>query len=265
MIPIQILGLAYTLFVLKEPKPYSGKKDTEATTSTEILDQGATSLENIIADKVEEPKNACLEFFDPQLAIQCFRSFLKKRPFGIRRILIILMFMHFITIGVVQGEAPLNLFFQRETFNWDVGYHVMNNVFQIVMGLIGVAFAVGFLSKILKIQDIVLVIISSIFTISAKIIYSLSTSTVMFFIGTATDFTSNVKFLGVKSMISKLVTTEDLGTMYSVLGLFEAISIFVFAYSYPKFFEFLHENGYKLNHIYQLSAILVSIALIAYM
>jgi hypothetical protein len=126
--------------------------------------------------------------------------------------------MHFVINGVVNGETQNIFLYQRSKLNWDIDTNTYHSVFSIVLGLIGTLLMIGVLSKYLQITDIVLTIISTVLTIISRFIYSIVTTTVGFFAGTAIDFTFSVKLLTVRAIISKLVPTDDLSTMFAVMG-----------------------------------------------
>jgi MFS transporter, PCFT/HCP family, solute carrier family 46, member 3 len=219
----------------------------------------------VAEETVEKSKNACLEFFDPRLANQCIQSLFKKRDYGVRTILILLMAMHFLTHGVVQGEGQNIFLYQRVKLGWDIATNTYHNVFNIVMGLIGTLLMAGLLSKYLKVSDIGLTLISTALTFVSRVIYSIVTSTTNFFIGSAVDFCSSVKFLGARAAVSKLVPSEDLSTMFAVMGLCEALAALIFAYIYPTVYQILLDDKTRdVSEMFHLSAGLLLIGFIVY-
>lgn len=201
MIPVHVTGILYTIIFLKEVKPKAG----QLTMESELQNSNNNVTLQISDVTIEKPKNACLEFFDPRLANQCIKSFVKKRDYGVRSILILLMVIHFITYGALQGEASNIILYQRVKFGWDITTSTYNNVFTIVISSFGMILMIGVLGKYLKVPDIVLCLISTAMTFTSKVIYSFVTTTVGYFIGTAVDFCSNVKILGTRAIVSKLV------------------------------------------------------------
>lgn len=265
MIPIHIIGILYIIIYLKEvaPKPTEETAYDNPALETDISPSNQSTLQ--IEETVKETRNACLEFFDPRLAHQCVKSLIKKRDYGVRSIICLFMAMHFVLNGVTQGETQNLFLYQRVKLHWDIDTLVYHNVFNIVMGLIGTLVMVGVLSKFLKITDIWLTLISTFLTIVSRVIYSIVTTTVGFFIGTAVDFTAGVKALGVRAIISKIVPSEDLSTMFALMGLFEALSVMVFSYIYPTYYQFLLSRSNRdISEMFHLSAGLVLIAFIVY-
>lgn len=122
MIPVHIIGLLYIIIFLKEVK--QDKKSDAAydnpAMETELSNRNNESTLHIEEPTVAETKNACLEFFDPRLAVQCIRTFLKKRDYGVRPIIILLMAMHFLNNGMSMGETQNLFLYQRVKLNWDI-------------------------------------------------------------------------------------------------------------------------------------------------
>lgn len=266
MLPVHIIGILYILLFMKEvaPKPATEEAayDNPAL-ETDVSPSNQSTLQ--IEEKVEETKNACLEFFDPRLAHQCFKSLVKKRDYGVRSIIFLLMAMHFVLNGVTQGESQNLFLYQRVKLGWDIDTLVYHNVFATFISMIGILLMVGLLSKFLKIADIFLTLISTFLTFVCRVIYSVVTSTVGFFIGTAVDFTTGVKGTGVRAIISKIVPSEDLSTMFALMGLFEALSVMVFSYAYPTYYQYLLSTPNRdIKEIFHISAGLVLIAFIVY-
>ena len=265
MIPVHIIGICYAVFYLKEVKPKSDATYDNPALETDVPASSVQQSTLQIEETVKETKNACLEFFDPRLAHQCFRSLFKWREYGIRNIIILLMVMHFVINGLAQGEIQNLFLYTRVKLAWDIDTLTYHSVFGIVMGLLGTLVMVGLLSKYFKIPDIILALISTVLTVVSRIIYSFATTTVGFFIGTAVDFCFSVKILGVRSIISKLVPSEDLSTMFALMGLFEALSGIVFPYIYPTYYQYLYATpGRDVSEMFQLSAGFAFIALVVY-
>jgi hypothetical protein len=221
MIPVHVIGLIYAFVFLREVKVEKSQETAaydNPAMDTELPNRNDASTLQIAEEEVEKSKNFCIEFFDPRLAKQCITCFLKKREFGARSIIILLMAMHFIINGVVNGETQNIFLYQRSKLNWDIDTNTYHSVFSIVLGLIGTLLMIGVLSKYLQITDIVLTIISTVLTVISRFVYSIVTTTVGFFAGTAIDFTFSVKLLTVRAIISKLVPTDDLSTMFAVMG-----------------------------------------------
>jgi hypothetical protein len=268
MIPFHIIGFIYAIYFLKEPVKESDTKEA-ATYDNQAMEMTSKDDINSNSNQVDSAvkhKNAFFEFFDPQHAIDCVVALIKRRENGLRMIIVIIMLMHFMMNGVIQGETQNIFLYARLKLNWDVDTYVYHNVFTIVLGLVGTSMAVGVLSKLFKVADIFLVIMSVFLSIICRGFYVLAATTIIFFAGSAVDFMYSVKFLAARSIISKVVPVEDLSTMFAIMGLFEALATFVFSYAYPTLYQFLLDSKhYDLSLIFILSAVLFFIGLVFYM
>jgi len=264
LIPVHVIGFIYALFVLKEVKP-KATADEGHDNAAGPVDKEQPNRNNESTLELPVKRNLCREFFDPKLAIHCVKSFFKQRPYGVRSIIILLMLMHFVTIGITQGETSFTIFYQRTKFTWDADLNAYHNVFAIVTGLVGTIIAIGFLSKFLNVPDILLALISTGLSIVSRLAYGIARDTITFFIGTAIDFTAGIKFLGVKSIVSKVVPSDDLSTMFAIMGLFEALSGMVFPFIYPTLYVKFVTDNIDVALLFYLSAILFAAAFIVYL
>lgn len=270
MIPIHVFGFIYAILYLKEVKVSKVALENAAYDNPAMaIEMSATPLqvdEEQIIKTGKKWRNAVMEFFDPQHAIKCVTSLLKQRENKLRRILIIFMVMHMLCNGISQGEAQNLFLYVRSKFSWDVDTYVYHNVFTAICNLVGTSLAVGVLSKLFKVDDIFLVLISTLLSIICRGVYIGATKTSHFFAGTAIDFTFSIKFLAVRSIISKVVPGDDLSTMYAIMGLFEALAGFIFPFIYPTFYQFLLKNPHHdVSEIFMLSGFLLIVAFGAYL
>lgn len=271
MIPVHIFGFLYAIMYLKEVKVPQNLENAAYDNPAMTMEVTSTNLPTAVTDEnitkgEKQCKNSVIEFFDPHHAISCITSLLKKRENHLRRILILFMIMHMLCNGVFQGEAQNCFLYVRSKLSWDVDTYVYHNVFNAVCGLIGTSIAVGVLSKILKVGDIFLVLLSTFLSIISRGVYIGANKTSHFFAGTAIDFTFSIKFLAVRSIISKIVPNDDLSTMFAIMGLFEAFAGFVFPFIYPTFYQFLLKDPHHdISEIFMLSGFLFVIAFLVYL
>lgn len=260
MIPVHVFGFLYAIIYLKEVK----KSPENAAYDNPAMELEMTAIND--EKEITKRNNAVMEFFDPQHAKKCVTSLLKKREHQLRRILILFMVMHMLCNGISQGEAQNLFLYVRSKLSWDVDTYVYHNVFTAICGLIGTSLSVGLLSKLLKVNDIFLVLISTFLSIICRGVYVGATTTSQFFTGTATDFTFSIKFLAVRSIISKIVPSDDLSTMFAIMGLFEALAGFIFPFIYPTFYQFLLKNPHHdVSEMFLLSGVLFIVAFLVYL
>lgn len=109
-IPINVAGIFYIIFGMKEieRKPTIELKGVDNPTfqngnETVLPEENGTTRDN--DHPVEKKSKGFLrDFFDPTVAIQCINVITKKRKNGEQTVIIFLIVLHFISIGVAQGN-----------------------------------------------------------------------------------------------------------------------------------------------------------------
>lgn len=99
---INLIGIIYLIFVLSEVK--HEKKDAdgvdnpayEKSKGDTIDNQNSNGRHSLEMDKPKKPKNCCLDFFNPIVAVECVQLIVKSRAFNARRIVILILILYFI-------------------------------------------------------------------------------------------------------------------------------------------------------------------------
>lgn len=91
---------------------------------------------------------------------------------------------------------------------------------------------ISVLSKLLKVSDPMLGILSTILSIISRPIMAWASTSLMFYCGLTVDFLVSAKAIAIKSVISRNVDADELGRVYSILGVTDAIDLFVFPFLY---------------------------------
>lgn len=183
-IPINIVGIFYIIFVLKESGTESKPDLTEvtigaaATSATSTTTSSTATLANnelqtdadqhrsyhlngnrggrrstvhVIKEKIES--NFFVQFFNPVVAIGCIRLIGKQRQFHGRRVLIVLLVTYFIAVGPGFGEEPNEYNFTRIKLNWDGLTYSPFATYANAVSLIGTIIMVGCISKLCYVSD----------------------------------------------------------------------------------------------------------------
>lgn len=119
---INLLGIVYLIFVLREPKKHP-KKDVqvdgvdnpafEKSKGEPIDGINTNGRETLQMDEPQRPVKSCLlDFFNPIVAVECVRLIVKKRPHNARRIVLLLLFLYLIvqaSSGEFETHTRINL------------------------------------------------------------------------------------------------------------------------------------------------------------
>lgn len=131
------------------------------------------------------------------------------------------------------------------------------------MALLGTLLMVGVFSKFLGVSDAMIGIVSTVCTLISKPIYAFAVTTFMFYFGTTVDIFVSTKAIAIKAIISKLIEADELGRIFSVLGILESCAAFVF----PSLYSFVYLKTVEsfIGAIYFLSEFLFLLTLILFM
>lgn len=110
------------------------------------------------------------EFFDPTLALALIDVVVKKRD-GLARTLLLLVIGCNIVFLASLGENDLTYLYTRLKLNWEGVQFSLHITYATVVALVGTLLMVGVFSKIMKISDPMIGVISTILTLISKPIY----------------------------------------------------------------------------------------------
>ncbi|CAO1309123.1 unnamed protein product [Diamesa serratosioi] len=257
-LPVFVIGFLYVIYFIKEVKTPITEKDGIDNPACEI-----ESTDNIVENQnaLEKKKNFCAEFFDPELPIHCIKVFLKKRDSPIRIVLILIVITHFLNIGVIIGEITNLSLLIRSVLNADVTVTSYLNAYNIALGVLGMSLMIGF-NKILKVKDITIILITSCLTIISKLIYVQSSTTLDYFIGATVDFCGAAKFTASKNLVSKLVPTSELSSLYAIMGIVEPVASFVFPPLYSEIYSQLIKDQENVGIVYKMTCVFLVFSLV---
>ncbi|KAJ8925713.1 hypothetical protein NQ315_009560 [Exocentrus adspersus] len=155
-------------------------------------------------------KSFLADIFDPSHAIDTFKLLFKKTPGNNRTHIILLITVIFIYRGTFDGETSVLYLYTQNVFNWtpvEYSYFVTVNG---LVHLMGNAVGVPVFTKILNLSDLMIIFI----TVINKII------TNEFFLSLLTRVFKVAK----KSIITKVVSKDDIGKAQSLLGICETLA-----------------------------------------
>lgn len=183
-IPINLIGIFYVIFVLKEVKR-ANKEEIElapghdnpafdnAERSLQLHEpQNAMSIDGT-AVTVDLPKQryCLLDFFNPIVAVECFKVIMRKRANQGRATVILLFLMYFIAIGPSFGEEPNEYNFTRLALNWDGVVYSTFATYGNATSLVGTIIMVIFFSKLLNVSDPLLGFMGTSCSCASRIFY----------------------------------------------------------------------------------------------
>ncbi|XP_063697924.1 lysosomal proton-coupled steroid conjugate and bile acid symporter SLC46A3-like [Culicoides brevitarsis] len=236
---IQTIGFFFVIFCLPEVKA----EDTKSEKSEKSL-----SL-----------KELCKDFFDPSHIIDAFSVLKKPREGNFRKTLIFVIICNTLFFATI-GEEGLIILFTRKQLNWTIEFSIFV-MYLTAVNLIGTGISTLFFAKLMKMSDPVLGIISTIGTIIGNPVLAFSKTNLMIYTSGTIDIFFQARYIAVKSMLSKLVEKNELGRVYSVLGVTENIDSIIFTpvYSliYYKTLDFMPGAFFLFSEIFLVGALFV--------
>lgn len=195
-IPINLIGILYVIFVLKEVKPHTHEArrpsgvDNAAFESVPVTHRPSRQLS--ISSEQPEKRPCLVDFFNPIVAINCIKVIGKKRLYNARRVVVLLLILYFIATGPAFGklncmEWPLirspidfsNLFwsgeepneynFTRIKLNWGGLSYSPYATYGNAVSLAGTMIMIGGLSKLYHLTDPLVGLLGTILSSGSKI------------------------------------------------------------------------------------------------
>ncbi|XP_018572757.1 proton-coupled folate transporter-like [Anoplophora glabripennis] len=194
--------------------------------------------------KVKEPKKidvptlpdqSCAflrDFFDMKHLIDTFKVAFKEGENNRKLKVMSLMLVVMVVIGPMHGEMNVAYLFTRYRFNWDEVDFSIFSTYSMVTNLIGTSVSVGVFSHILKIDDAIIGIYSSMSKILSSFVYGFAKTSLVFYLGAIVEILNGTSFIAMRSIASKLVPTDELGKVNSLFGACEALMPLVYGPMY---------------------------------
>ncbi|XP_076655497.1 putative peptidoglycan muropeptide transporter SLC46 [Halictus rubicundus] len=213
-----VLSFIYGLVVIKEPAKLHLKQE-------KTDDQKRFSVCKSI-----------LEFFAFKHIEETFKVAFKKGNHNRQKRVLVLMVVVMVVIGPVYGEMAVMYLYMRYRYHWNEVKFSMFTTFAMVTNLIGTAVSVGVFSHILKIDDAIVGIMSSMSKILAGFVYAFATTDWMIYLGAIVEIVNGTSFIAMRSIVSKLVSADELGKVNSLFGVCESLMPLVYGPMYSSIY-----------------------------
>ncbi|XP_055371700.1 solute carrier family 46 member 3 isoform X2 [Condylostylus longicornis] len=206
---LYLIAFLYGLFYVEEPIKKSKEELAKVTKS------------NFIAD-----------FFDKKHVVDTFKVAFKKGANKRRIRVIMLMIVVMVVIGPLHGEMAVIYLFTRYQFNWSEVEFSFFSTYAMITSLFGTLFSVGVLSHMLKIDDALIGVLSSMSKILSSFVYAFAVTTWQLYLAPIVEILNGTSFIAMRSIATKLVEKDELGKVNSLFGVAEALMPLVYAPMY---------------------------------
>ncbi|KAL4704076.1 hypothetical protein ACJJTC_004422 [Scirpophaga incertulas] len=223
--------------------------------------------EMLVTEKPREPVNESSgvwgflkSFFDVNHVKATLEVAFKKGPNNRRTKSILVLASIAFIYGPYCGEFSVRYLFARYKFNWDALMFSFYNTFYICMHLLGALISISLFSRRWQWDDSVLGLISSSSKLVGALATGLARNSLEMYLAIAVETFNATSYTAMRSISSKLVTSDELGKMVAVFNLAEIVTYMVFSpiYSWTYMMTVKTDAGI----VYYISAVLTILPLI---
>ncbi|CAL8113962.1 unnamed protein product [Orchesella dallaii] len=175
------------------------------------------------ATKGKSTSEMFMELFNFQHIRDAASCIMKKREGNTRLKLGLLLLSHGCVFGTMMGEMGVLYLFCRYQFNWDAATYGSYMSYKTVVGFIGNFVSMGVLAGKLKLSDPQNGIVACISTLVSALMFSVATSSFLMILGPIVSLLAGAAMIVPRSMLSKIIPSNELGKINSCIGSMESI------------------------------------------
>lgn len=139
--------------------------------------------------------------------------------------------------GPLYGEMPLLYLWTRYQFNWNEVDFSIFSTYAMITNFIGTSFSIGVFSNLLKIDDALIGVLSSMSKILSGFVYAFAVKTWHVYFGCIVEILNGTSYIAMRSIASKIVSSDELGKVNSVFGLVEAFTPLIYVPMYTAIYS----------------------------
>ncbi|XP_063700608.1 lysosomal proton-coupled steroid conjugate and bile acid symporter SLC46A3-like [Culicoides brevitarsis] len=221
----QIIGIVTVILWLPDVKAKNAPSQSNVNGNVDAKTKNEPSVDLPVME-MQKKRNFCADFFDPSHIKDSITVLKVPRPSNKRKILLFVVLLNAV-ICATFGEDELYILYCRKALNWTTEFSIFVSYYTVI-GILGTGIATLVFSKCLRMSDPVMAMISIAGSIAANPILAFAHSTFMAYVGVTVDFFYYVRYFIIKSMISKLVDGNEIGRVFSLLGITENLDSIIF-------------------------------------
>jgi MFS transporter, PCFT/HCP family, solute carrier family 46, member 3 len=159
---------------------------------------------------IDNNKSFLADFFDREHVIETMKVAFKTGENKRRLRVIMLLIVVMVVIGPLHGEMSVMYLFTRYKFNWSEIEFSYFSTYAMMIGLIGTLLSIGVFSHLLKFDDAIIGVLSSMSKVMSSFVYAFAVTTWQFYIGPVAEILNGTSFIAMRSIASKLVEKDEL-------------------------------------------------------
>ncbi|KAL0892462.1 hypothetical protein ABMA27_015571 [Loxostege sticticalis] len=173
-------------------------------------------------------------FFDLSNIKETFKTVFKNGPNRRRLRMCLLLMVVALLYGPTFGEMSVLYMSTRYRFNWDEVKYSLFQAYNFVTMVVGTVFSITVFSKCLQWHDSMLGIISTVSKIMGSFVYCFAPNPTIFFLAPMVEILHGSSMLALRSIFSKLVASNELGKIHSIIGITEYVMPLVYVPMYTQ-------------------------------
>ncbi|XP_055606622.1 proton-coupled folate transporter-like isoform X1 [Uranotaenia lowii] len=176
------------------------------------------------------------DIFDKEHVVHSLKTLFKKRPMDGRFYLYILMAATaFYTFQ--RDERPMIYLYTQLKFNWNTDKYSYFRTYQSTMYVMMLIIGVPFFLKLLKMRDTFIIMIGVAAHAIARFFYIFAEVDWLLYVGATVSSLGPIVAAVLRSMISKIVTATERGTIFSLLSIFDDAVVLISGVLYTQVYN----------------------------
>ncbi|XP_045469355.1 uncharacterized protein LOC123677009 [Harmonia axyridis] len=173
----------------------------------------------------ELPRKKLLkDIFDHRHVSRTLSLCLKKKEHNRRLKLILVMVLVVLNVGCYRGELTVMYMFTRRKFTWNEIDFSIYNTYHFTTHMLGALFCLMVFIKWMKIDDTTLGMLAMMSKVVGSFSSAFAPTPLFFYLAALTEVFNGSSHIAMRSIMSKLVTPNELGQTFSLFGLCEAFT-----------------------------------------
>ncbi|XP_045467373.1 proton-coupled folate transporter-like [Harmonia axyridis] len=171
-----------------------------------------------------DKKPFLVDLFDLQHIKNTFSICFKEGPNNRKKKICAIMVLVLVIVGPQRGELSVMYMFTRRKFAWDELSYSAFNTFHCITQMAGAAICLTVFVKWLKVDDSTLGMIAMTSKVVGSVAYGLAPDSLYFYLSAFTEVFNGSSHIALRSIMSKLVSVQELGQTNSLFGMCEALT-----------------------------------------
>jgi len=230
----QLLAILYAIFFVKESKEiraYRNMESSDSNTNSSSTDKSSTTIDSAEKSITPEPEKKSFGFgniFNLNHIKESFGVAFKRRPGGIRHVVIIMISLFGLYSFANNGASSINIQYARKKFQFGDS-DMFNKEWARIqsIGTVFNLFAIGALmpimTQILRMRDLSITAFCVTSSITGITTILLATDYHFLYLANFFKMFSDVVTVGIRSALTKIVGERDVGKVFACVGAIQAL------------------------------------------